>query len=91
MLDDVMAEELDTIKKQLSDLQIESSVHKALILALMSELPTDKLTHFSAFRAVTQAELRKQPPQSDEEFYFRNYLNTCLERALRESSAQSNL
>lgn len=91
MLDDEMTEELDAIKKQLADLQLESSVHKALILALMSELPTDKLTHFSTFRAVTQTELRKQPPQSDEEFYFRKYLNAFLERALHESSIQSDL
>lgn len=85
MHDEVDPEEFQRLATQLHDLSVELSAHKALILALMSELPTEKLTEFSRFRAVAHSELDKYSPQSDEDFFFRNKMNEYLKRAIFES------
>lgn len=86
MYEEIDPEAFQNLAKQVHDLSVELSAHKTLILALMSEIPTEKLTEFSRFKAVTHAELNKYPPHSDDDFVFRQKMNDYLKRAIYESS-----
>ncbi len=84
-------EEFYELQQKLSELELELKVHKALILGLMSELGVSSLQEFGTFRRVTQGELSKCPPQSDEQHAFRTMLNQLLNKALVEASSDMKL
>lgn len=80
-------DEFQELKQQVEELTLSLSVHKALILGLMSELGVTSLQEFSTFRRVTQGELGKLPIQSDDHHEFRRQLNECLNKAMAEASS----
>jgi hypothetical protein len=80
-------DEIHELKQQVEELTLSLSVQRALILGLMSELGVTSLQEFSTFRRVTQGELAKYPPQSDDHHEFRRQLNTYLNKAMAEASS----
>jgi len=80
-------DDIHELKQQVEELTLSLSVQRALILGLMSELGVTSLQEFSTFRRVTQGELAKYPPQSDDHHEFRRQLNIYLNKAMAEASS----
>ncbi|MFJ5396511.1 hypothetical protein ACIPR7_16210 [Pectobacterium parvum] len=85
MIDETLEEKVSKLEARIEDLVTENEVQKALLLGLMGELGTEKLGNFSTFRNVVHAELEKQTPQTDKQFYFHRSLTEYLKRALLEA------
>lgn len=85
MLSNLEQEEMDALKSRVDSLQLELTVHKALILGLLSELGANSLRGFNPFPQTIKAELSKFPAQSDEREHLQNLLEQYLDRAEFES------
>ncbi|MFP9470062.1 hypothetical protein AB6D37_15175 [Pectobacterium brasiliense] len=91
MIDETLEEKVSKLEARIEDLVTENEVQKALLLGLMGELGTKKLEQFSTFRNVVHAELDKQIPQTDKQFYFHRSLTEYLKRALVEAKANDSI
>lgn len=82
-------DDLRNLEKQIDKLEVELSLHRTLIISLMSELGRHPLIDYSTFRRVSHSELDRYPDQSEERYQLNRLMNQYLNRAMAEATKDS--
>ncbi|PQQ23721.1 hypothetical protein [Photorhabdus hindustanensis] len=81
MLNEYERKEIESLHEQISNLQEQLNIHKALLIALMSELSVSSIKNFSPFDTAIRNHLKKIPIHTDTHFGHQEYIEQCIEEA----------